>query len=572
MRLRPDGEDSGIGSRIAERRTALGLTQSQLGEAVGLPQSAISRIESGDRSVEADELVRIAQALRVSQDRLVVPQALDLDSACARVMSQAQRDEVVDVLRWQDFRTTWPATRDAMLRELDTNTYRVSTPQLVSVPKDNYLLRPLCVLSPRDRVLYEALLDSLGPAIDASLDARVFSNRLYRAKSGELKIARRHTHDGWLAFHKTGKRLYEEYGYTFMLSTDVVSYFEYIDVDILSEDLQALPGVVEDHRRKLIFLLRQLQPSTGAASTWGLPQGPTASQILGNFYLQPIDHLLASTPGIEFVRYMDDIRIFAHDRALLYRTLQDVINLLRARRLNLSNAKTNIFVGDEILKQFDDSDKTAIAYGITIGDPGSVLALRLLFRDAVASGGTPNARDIRFAVYRLGEFEDPYAIPWILEHLEDVPYLATLLVSYLGRFIGSIPEIENTVRDYLADPARNVYAFVEMQLIRMLARADRVDGSTLDVVMSILRDNNNPSYVRAHAARCVGRHRRQGDRQLLDQVFAATTDVMVKRAIAVALSERSGATRQILNALGSEHPVLAATALFLRSGMQIPAP
>jgi Zn-dependent peptidase ImmA (M78 family)/transcriptional regulator with XRE-family HTH domain len=55
-----------LGRRIARARERAGLTQAQLAEAVGLSQSAISRIESGERSVDSLELAAIAQRLGVS--------------------------------------------------------------------------------------------------------------------------------------------------------------------------------------------------------------------------------------------------------------------------------------------------------------------------------------------------------------------------------------------------------------------------------------------------------------------------------------------------------------------------
>jgi Zn-dependent peptidase ImmA (M78 family)/DNA-binding XRE family transcriptional regulator len=59
-------EQQELGRRIARARERRGLTQAQLAEAVGLSQSAISRIESGLRAVDSLELARIATVLGVS--------------------------------------------------------------------------------------------------------------------------------------------------------------------------------------------------------------------------------------------------------------------------------------------------------------------------------------------------------------------------------------------------------------------------------------------------------------------------------------------------------------------------
>lgn len=55
-----------LARRIALARERRGLSQAQLAEGLGLSQSAISRIESGERSVDSIELAAIAERLGVS--------------------------------------------------------------------------------------------------------------------------------------------------------------------------------------------------------------------------------------------------------------------------------------------------------------------------------------------------------------------------------------------------------------------------------------------------------------------------------------------------------------------------
>lgn len=55
-----------LGERIARAREKAHLSQGELSERLGLTQSAVSRIESGERSVESLELARLAKELDVS--------------------------------------------------------------------------------------------------------------------------------------------------------------------------------------------------------------------------------------------------------------------------------------------------------------------------------------------------------------------------------------------------------------------------------------------------------------------------------------------------------------------------
>jgi transcriptional regulator with XRE-family HTH domain len=52
-----------IADHVAERRRALGLSQTDLADLVGTTQSAIARLESGGRPPRIDTLLRIAEAL-----------------------------------------------------------------------------------------------------------------------------------------------------------------------------------------------------------------------------------------------------------------------------------------------------------------------------------------------------------------------------------------------------------------------------------------------------------------------------------------------------------------------------
>ena len=52
-----------IADRVAERRTAMGMSQRELADKCGTTQSAIARLERGGRPPRIDTLLRIADAL-----------------------------------------------------------------------------------------------------------------------------------------------------------------------------------------------------------------------------------------------------------------------------------------------------------------------------------------------------------------------------------------------------------------------------------------------------------------------------------------------------------------------------
>jgi transcriptional regulator with XRE-family HTH domain len=52
-----------IAAQVVRERTRLGLSQRELAELTGTTQSAIARLEAGERAPRADTLLRVANAL-----------------------------------------------------------------------------------------------------------------------------------------------------------------------------------------------------------------------------------------------------------------------------------------------------------------------------------------------------------------------------------------------------------------------------------------------------------------------------------------------------------------------------
>ena len=66
-----------VGQQIRKYRRERGMTQARLAEAIDRSTSLVGHIERGTRVPSVDTLVAICKALRVSLDRLIIPQAED---------------------------------------------------------------------------------------------------------------------------------------------------------------------------------------------------------------------------------------------------------------------------------------------------------------------------------------------------------------------------------------------------------------------------------------------------------------------------------------------------------------
>lgn len=72
-----------IGTRISKYRKDAGLTQAQLAAIAGIPQATLSQIESGTGAMEGPALIRIAHALGVRFESLVIDSLLEGEWAVA---------------------------------------------------------------------------------------------------------------------------------------------------------------------------------------------------------------------------------------------------------------------------------------------------------------------------------------------------------------------------------------------------------------------------------------------------------------------------------------------------------
>jgi Zn-dependent peptidase ImmA (M78 family)/transcriptional regulator with XRE-family HTH domain len=85
--------DQSVGTRIAALRIARGLTGEQLGRALGLTKSQVSKVESGTRKLDISEIALVADALGVTLAEVLGVQRRGSLALAARVMAAPGQDE-----------------------------------------------------------------------------------------------------------------------------------------------------------------------------------------------------------------------------------------------------------------------------------------------------------------------------------------------------------------------------------------------------------------------------------------------------------------------------------------------
>jgi hypothetical protein len=295
--------------------------------------------------------------------------------------NDSRTDFMADPYRYSDFAFRLDDHLKGISHSLATMSYHPKPLLTIDVPKSSLAVRPGTVLEIEDRVLLFAIARLIAPRLDKLLPAGVYSWRVRKnADKGDLfegqeilrfPFLKRRTiqkriefvepwYEVWPRFIKKVEYAYEREGYRFLAVSDIVAYFENIDLTLLRDLLlQHLPR----QRRLIDFLISLLefwawQTVGGGTVPRGIPQGNGVSSFLGNLYLLPLDSAFVSfakSRDLKYLRYMDDVKVLARDNGSAREALFLMNEKLRALRLNIQGSKTEILEGLEIREElFDD--------------------------------------------------------------------------------------------------------------------------------------------------------------------------------------------------------------------------
>jgi transcriptional regulator with XRE-family HTH domain len=106
-----------LGARLREARNYLGFKQEEVANALGIPRTALSDIESGQRKVEAIELQRLAKLYRQSvshfldDDAGAAPLPKDVAHLARQAASMSEQDRE-ELSRFAEYLRTRSTSRD----------------------------------------------------------------------------------------------------------------------------------------------------------------------------------------------------------------------------------------------------------------------------------------------------------------------------------------------------------------------------------------------------------------------------------------------------------------------------
>jgi hypothetical protein len=357
---------------------------------------------------------------------------------------------------------------------------------LIEFPKRDYGGRRICtIMEPMDSIAYLALALLIAPAVERNrigVGERVVHSYRYRpAPLAGTLFDRRFTYVSFLkeARCRRGAR-------DVMVSCDIANFFSSVTPSAVEAALS--DAAVEPAAAQSLVSLLRFWTAQGAP---GLPVGPYASKILAEAVLSPIDASLR-TSGVEFVRYVDDFRLIAPDRAAAEQHLQVLNDVLAENGLGLNSEKTEF-----VEPRNDKGDQIDVAANYQQAapprrfHPPTRQELRKLHKKKSEAKPDPQlfligdllpTTQVRGAVriaICTGQLDFVSAIPAILDRYPEFSRYATLALAYAADLIAEPTRRRISKYAAVAVLDERTPTFVRLDFLRFIGEPGYVQRKTL---------------------------------------------------------------------------------------------
>lgn len=212
----------------------------------------------------------------------------------------------------------------------------IGKPRYVHFPKDHQSFRRVAWFEPVDLIKYTALSLMVVDEIEAcripAAAGIVHSHRLDETREELFTKAYRYD-----TFRAASAKKTKEYIGGYKLVTDISNFFDRINL----HSLENLLTEVGCNPPFVAFLNEVLTHFADGRNSFGIPVGSDASRVLSEAALLNVDRRLQKNK-VDFIRYVDDFRVFVRNRSELYKVILLLTEILQDEGLFLNHSKTNI--------------------------------------------------------------------------------------------------------------------------------------------------------------------------------------------------------------------------------------
>ena len=433
------------------------------------------------------------------------------------------------------------------MQELRAGTYEPELPITIDIPKKSGLTRPGSILSPLDRVVYQAIIDSIAQIAESQLSrSSVFSNVLLNPDLSFQMFEQ--SSISWNQFSSKVRLYCRNSKWAYVIKADISNFFERLHQHPLINLLHSAgcsPRAVNFLERLLLSWMEK--------KSYGILQGMFPSDFLGNFYLCGFDSYLADH-SVPYARFVDDLYLFYPSLEAARMGLVDICRALRSEGLHLNERKTGIFSTGKLLQEETELDQlfenardevessmgmTEIYGFISFWQPegGEVTeeeiemqAVETLYHYIEQSSQAQAEKIEKFCLPFLSAVGSDIAVERSLNGISNQPHLTQLYCSYLVTLIPSNPSIARRLEPLIRKD-HFLHDWQLMWLVATLIEANPAPEAITKSVLKLLRDFGRSIALRALCAMFIGKHGTAAQRHNLHNFYSEEPSPYVRAAI-----------------------------------------
>ncbi len=479
---------------------------------------------------------------------------IDLASVFSHLKSDMRDDWFLDPIKYND-RFSKDKAIEYITNNIEANNghYKPSSRILVNIPKPQRTLRYSLETHFYDRLAYHCFGTLLVKSFDNLLSKRVLSHR-YNTVQENSSYLYLNAIEQWKKFEEYTKLASEG---NYILCTDLQNYFENITIkklhSVLLTSLKELE-VSGPEKAKIRFCIDSV---IDCLASWsyngenGLPQNRDISSFLASIYIREVDDWAVKN-GINYYRYMDDIRIVCESREKAYLYLKQLTILLREYGITINGYKTSIlepgtkehteyitntgFSLERIDSLINSKKKSLVIIAYKeIVDKMTELIIR---KDYLS-------REFRFYISRISklmlctDIKKPQNLikpltKGFIEAIQDIPAATDQIYQYLLSADISIDE-QGELASFLMDENKAIYGWQNYLIWKILAFYNYKTDKIVSYANAKLSDiSNAPSVAGAmiYVGKCCAEHRKT-----ICQNFSQYSDFFLQRHALISIQE-----------------------------------